>query len=72
MQLVDALAVKLDCFVERRFGESGAIAVLSFPLVGQSERVPRPESSSLDMTGLMILASQHALVIRFPAVLHPD
>jgi two-component sensor histidine kinase len=72
MQLVDALAVRLDGFVERRFGESGAIAVLSFPLVGQSERVPRSESSSLDMTGLMVLASQHALVIRFPAVAHSD
>jgi hypothetical protein len=72
MQLVDALAVRLDGFIERRFGESGAIAVLSFPLVGQSERVPRSESSSLDMTGLMVLASQHALMIRFPAVVHSD
>ena len=64
-QLIDALAVGLDGFVERRFDESGATAVLSFPLVGQSERIPRSESSSLDMTGLMVLASQHALVIRF-------
>jgi two-component sensor histidine kinase len=71
-QLVDALAVGLDGFVERRFGESGATAVLSFPLVGQSERVPRSESSSLDLTGLMVLASQRALVIRFPAVVHSD
>ena len=43
----------------------GATAVLSFPLVGQSERVPRAELSSLDITGLMVLASQHAVVIRF-------
>jgi two-component sensor histidine kinase len=64
-QLIDALAVGLDGFVQRRFCESGATAVLSFPLVGQSERVPRAESSSLDMTGLMVLASQHAVVIRF-------
>jgi hypothetical protein len=64
-QLVDALAVGLDGFVKRRFGESGATAVLSFPLIGQSERIPRSESSSLDMTGLMVLASHHALVIRF-------
>jgi two-component sensor histidine kinase len=56
-QLIDALAVGLDGFVERRFGESGATAVLSFPLVGQSERVPRSESSSFDMTGPMVLAS---------------
>ena len=71
-QVIDALAVGLDGFVERRFGKSGAIAVLSFPLVGQSERVPKSESSSLDLTSLMVLASQHALVIRFPAVVHSD
>jgi two-component sensor histidine kinase len=64
-QLIDALAVGLDGFVERQFGESAATTVLSFPLVGQSERVPRSESSSLDMTGPMVLASQHAPVIRF-------
>jgi two-component sensor histidine kinase len=55
-QLIDALAVGLDGFVERRFDESGATAVLSFPLIGQSERVPRSEPSSLDMTGPMVLA----------------
>jgi two-component sensor histidine kinase len=64
-RLTDTLALGLDGLVERRFGESAATAVLSFPLVGQSERVPRSESSSLDMTGPMVLASQHALVIRF-------
>ena len=71
-QLVDALAAELDGFVNRRFGESGATAVLSFPLVGQSERVSKSELSSLDLTGLTILASQHAQVIRFPAVVHSD
>jgi two-component sensor histidine kinase len=71
-QLVDALAAGLDGFVERRFGESGATAVLSFPLVGQSERVPKSESSSFDLTGLMILASKHAQVIHFPAVVRSD
>jgi two-component sensor histidine kinase len=50
-QLIDALALGLDGFIERRFSESEATAVLSFPLVGQPERVPRSESSSLDMTG---------------------
>jgi two-component sensor histidine kinase len=64
-QLIDTLAVGLDGFVERRFGESTATAVLSFPLVGRTERVPRSESSSLDMTGSMVLASQHTLMIRF-------
>jgi two-component sensor histidine kinase len=38
-QLIDALAVGLDGFVERRFGESGATAVLSFPLVGQGSKI---------------------------------
>jgi two-component sensor histidine kinase len=56
-QLIDALAVGLDGFVERRFDESAATAVLSFPLVAQSERVPRSECSSLDMTGPMVFAS---------------
>ena len=71
-QLVDALAVGLDGSVNRRFGKSGATAVLSFPLAGQSELVPTSELSSLDLTGLMVLASQHALLIRFPAVVHSD
>jgi two-component sensor histidine kinase len=56
-QLIDALAVGLDGFVERRFCESRATAVLSFPLVAQSERDPISESSSLDMAGPMVLAS---------------
>jgi two-component sensor histidine kinase len=56
-KLIDALAVGLDGFVERRFDESAATAVLSFPLVAQSERVSRSESSSLGMTGPMVLAS---------------
>jgi hypothetical protein len=64
-QLIDALAVGLGGLVERRFGESGATAVLSFPLVAQSEQAPRSESSSLGLIGPMVLASQHALVTRF-------
>jgi two-component sensor histidine kinase len=56
-RLIDKLALGLDGFIERRFGESVATAVLSFPLVGKSQRVPRSDSSSLDMTESMVLAS---------------
>jgi two-component sensor histidine kinase len=34
-RLVDALAAELDGFVERRFGETGALAILSFPFLRQ-------------------------------------
>jgi two-component sensor histidine kinase len=63
--LIDTLALGLDGFIERQFGESAATALLSFPLVGQSEQAPRSESSSLDIAGPMVLASQRALMVRF-------
>lgn len=39
-QLVDALVTELDGFVERQFGECGAVVTVSFPIESQGERCP--------------------------------